>query len=246
MLGRGVLGLIGVLVLAGCGGKSASTTGDADTGDTREPLCRKFAARYATDGRESTCSFDRGTLSLHCSPTRYGVVTTTWDTIDDAVDDNRPVGRITASGRSFVSTDVTFTDAIAYDDAGRPLFSEAGVIETPPVENEGYGRESFEYAAWDPEKRPTSARVTLVFEGPGVPPGGCGSLDETYEYDDANQRFFTTRAPGGSPLCHALVTTRIFDADGLLLEETWESQPYDGSLTRRTYTTLETGEICRD
>src|SRR5688500_6927051 len=133
MFGRVILGLIGALVLAACGGKSEKTTGGEDTADTREPLCRKFAARYTAGGGETTCTFDRDALSLRCSPTRYGVVTTTWDTLDDAVDDNRPVGRITASGRSTVTTEVTFTDAIAYDSAGRPLFSEAGVIETPPV-----------------------------------------------------------------------------------------------------------------
>jgi hypothetical protein len=246
MFGRGILGLIGALVLAACGGKSEKTTGDEDTADTREPLCRKFAARYTADGGETTCTFDRDTLSLRCSPTRYGVVTTTWDTLDDAVDDNRPVGRITASGRSYVSTEVTFTDAIAYDTAGRPLFSEAGVIETPPVENTGYGHEGLEYGAWDAGKRPTRARVSLVFEGPGVPLGGCGGRDEIYEYDDANQRFVTTRAPGNSPLCRELVTTRTFDADGILLEEAWESQPNNGDQTLNKYTTLETGEICRD
>ena len=90
--------------------------------------------------------------------------------------------------------------------------------------------------------------MSLVFEGPGQPPGGCGGQEETYEYDDASQRFVTTRAPGNSPLCGELVTTRTFDADGLLLEEAWEypGQPYDGSQTLNKYTTLETGDICRD
>jgi hypothetical protein len=140
---------------------------------------------------------------------------------------------------------VNFTHTFSYDSAGRPISSQPTIVETPPAENTGHGDDAFEYTDWDAEKRPTRALINLVYEGPPLlPPGGCFNQEETFEYDDANRKYVETRAPGGGANCLEIVRTWSFDADGILLEE---ARTFEGSdVIVIPYTTLETGEICRD
>jgi hypothetical protein len=230
-------------LVGGCGGRSEKMTGGHGA-DQQESVCRKFAAWYTTENDEVTCDFEREALSLRCESTEFGVTTTTYATIDDAVGDNRPLGKITYSRRTLVVPEVIITETMGYDAAGRPTSSRPTIEETPPVENASHGSYGFEYTAWDAEKRPTQAYVTIVYEGPGRPPGGCAGQDETREYDDANRRYVVTRPDGGGPLCQGFVTTWTFDADGILIEEAFEREGL--AVARNTQTTLETGEICRD
>jgi hypothetical protein len=236
-------GLVFVALASGCGGRSEKTSGEPIV-DEREPQCRKYAAWYTTDIDEVTCDFDRDTLSLRCDSVQFGISTTTWATIEDALAENHPIGKIAYSYRSFMMPDVTFTDTISYDDAGRPTSSHPTIVVAPSVENQGFGSDSFEYTAWDAEKRPTRATVTLVVEGPALPPTGCGGQEETYEYDDANRKYVVARTVGGGPLCRGIVRTWIFDADGIVIEEA--RQFVEPGVIIVPYTTLEIGEICRD
>lgn len=238
----GTLVIVSTLV-AGCDGRSEKTTSSGHEGDQPEALCRKFPARYTMASVEATCDFERETLSLRCLSADFGVVTTTWATIDDAVNEDRPLGRITFSRRIHVSPEVTVTETMSYDDAGRPTSSNPTVEETPPLENIIIGSYGFEYTAWDAEKRPTRASVSAVYDGPGTPPGSCARQDETREYDDANRRYVVTRVAAGGPLCQGFVATSTFDADGILMELAIER---DGLVERVTQTTLEVGEICSD
>lgn len=220
-----------------CGGHSIATD---DEGRTEQGACRAFASRYEYQGDVTECQFDRAELRMRCEPTLLGVWTTRWSSIEDALRENTPIGRITAASRSYVSDEVTFTDTISYDDAGRPTLSQAGVIDTSPTENRAHAHESREFLAWDVQRRPTRARVTTVWSG-APPPMPCTVGDETFEYDDENRRITWRRPTADTPLCLPVNSVSTYDEDGILVS-VWSEQIG----TTSSVTVLERGRICLD
>jgi hypothetical protein len=251
---RGLGPLLGasLLLSVACGGRSvdASRTGnrsDAGAGGAPTESCRLFAARFQrSDQTEvSDCSFERASLTLSCVlPDR--VVSTAWDTIDDAIADNRPVGRITLSTRSFDSTEARFTESVGYDDSGQPLFMNATAESKDPNSTASYGHESATYFGWDGAGRPIEAVLALVWSAPIRQGFHCDGQRQTYEYDDANHRVVTTRSGGEGLNCRAYTTTTTYDDAGLLVSETYEFEDPRPPVQVVEYATFEAREICRD
>ena len=70
----------------------------------------------------------------------------------------------------------------------------------------------------------------------------CEGQEQAYAYDDAANTIVMTRFGGTGKSCLGFIVTSTFDADGLIVSEIYED---DGPPSRRTFTILETGEICR-
>jgi hypothetical protein len=246
-----VLGASLLLSLA-CGGKSVDThsTGsrpDAGPDGATTESCRLFAARFqrSDQAEMSVCAFERASLTLSCIlPDR--IVSTAWDTIDDAVADNRPVGRITLSTRSFDSAEARFTESVGYDDSGQPRFMNATAESKDPNSTASYGHESATYLGWDGARRPTQAVLALVWSAPIRQGFHCDGQLQTYEYDDANHRVITARSGGEGLNCRAYTTMTTYDDAGLLVSETYEFEDPRPPEPVVEYATFEAREICRD
>jgi hypothetical protein len=226
------LALLTLGVTTACGGRSTRFADDEGPGAGGNERCRTYAKRFTLSGREMTCTFVRSELRLSCLGSG-GMLTTTWDTLESVLADNRPIGRVTFATRSYVDADCTFTNAVTYDDARRPLSRTAGASPENHCGNDGAV-----YSAWDDAMRPLSGVAY------GVGAIACEGQVQSFIYDDANRRVTRSTTGGAGPRCSDFVHTLTFDADGLPLDV---ELVVDGtSRSDQHYATLETGLICPD
>jgi hypothetical protein len=180
-------------------------------------------------------------LTLRCTAPDVIETTVTWNSLDDVLRDNRPIGHFTFAKRTWNFGGCIFAETVAYDAAGRPEFSLAEAVSTLP--EQGCGHESVFYSAWDAEGRPRQALLRMEWSRP-PPINLCDEQQQSYAYDDDANQFTTTRSGGIGEGCDTFAMTSTFDLDGLLLNESYQT---NGSRpNERAYTTLETGAICRD
>jgi hypothetical protein len=219
---------------SGTGGATGGTAGGGAPG-----ACRLYASRYVREnaGTETsyTCAFDRPSLTLSCTDGDDVYSTRdwsdTWARIEDAVQDNRPLGKHTLvrSTEWSLYADLgivcDFTFDYAYDSLGRLT----SIVSTPV--SESCITSDVYYDSWDDEGRPTRGIATAAI-------GPCSEVDVTYEYDDANRTILSTSVGVGTE-CESRRSQSTWDENGLVLSVSDQS----GNLYR--YTTLETGEICR-
>jgi hypothetical protein len=226
-------GTSGSRATGGASGTGSATGGTA--GSDAPSACRLYASRYVREiaGAETlyTCAFDRPSLTLSCNDGVSGNRSTTWARIEDAVQENRPLGRLrmvrSTEYERFQTPAITcaFTFDYTYDSFGRLT----SIVSTPASET--CITSDFYYDSWDAEGRPMRGTVVAAT-------GSCPEVDVTYEYDDAN-RVITVTASGAGTECESGSGQSTWDENGLL-----QSTAYDSGNVIR-YTTLETGEICR-
>lgn len=185
--------------------------------------------------------FDRATLTLRSEsyggdasavePVLQSTLTVTWQSIDSALAENRPIGRQTSvgsviGGPAGATTDCTVTYQRHYDPMGR--ITE--IVSGPHVYGCTY-TVSVAYTDWDAFGRPT--------KGTSSSAAPCMQQPITQAYDD--QARTVTTVYEEAPECQSSTVVTTDDADGLLIS--YVRTVATSSITT-TYTTLETGEIC--
>jgi hypothetical protein len=219
------------------GGASGTGSATGGTGGSGAPsVCRVYASRYVreNEGTETfyTCAFDRQSLTLSCS--EEGAERTfsdTWATIEDAVQENRPLGKLRmVSGTEWARYTTpaiicAFTFDYTYDSLGRLT----SIVSIPASET--CIAWDYYFDSWDAEGRPTLGHAVQDAET-------CSEGEFAYEYDDVN-RVITFTSSGVGAGCESGRDQSTWDENGLLQSVANDS----GSVSR--FTTLETGEICR-
>jgi hypothetical protein len=221
-------------------GSRGGAAGTGGTGGTLPMECRKFASRATMSRLDGTinfeCSFHRETLAITCQDSEAdgGILAMataeSWATIEDAVGENRPVGKYKSS---FYSTAVVdgpvacmFRFDMSFDSLGRVTSRRA----TPELLEGPCDASSESYDTWDSEGRPThgSARSAGL--------GECYGQDLVIAYDDAAGTVSMTLGEGSNCLHTTLVWT--YDADGILIRYGFDETVVND------YTIHETQEIC--
>jgi hypothetical protein len=217
---------------AGPSGPSA-TGGQSSGGGAGNKACRTYATRYRTlAGTETTCDFDRASLSLRCATSARATTLTTWESIDAVIGDNEPIGRFTHSTYLYEGPACTFQNTLTYDALGRPLQDVAAAAPEATCGNRGAT-----YLSWDDDGR------ALTAEGNSVGSLACRGQTQRHTYDDGARRLEIATAGGSGDFCHDVVYTYSYDDDALPLAV---SIVVDGSARAPIeYVTLETAEICR-
>jgi hypothetical protein len=246
---------IGLVVVAAC--LSACGGGDNHEG----PACRRFASHFTAAIQSindlggtgtptittSKAIFDRATLTLRTQtyrgdasavdPVLQSTFDTIWKTIDQAVASNRPIGKDTsirtvsgtpASANMNATADCTLTFEKHYDSMGRPTET----IGSPHVDGCAFAL-STSYSEWDALGRPTKGAVSSAARS-------CMQQPITRAYDD--QALTATTTYEEAPSCTPTTLVNTYDADGLSVSL---SRKTTTSTVTTTYTTLESGEICR-
>jgi hypothetical protein len=216
--------------------------GTSGTGGTPPNDCRTYASRATITGLNGTIPFDCGfhpdTLSMGCSDSDDAdgflnlATGEVWATIEDAVSENRPVGKYKSSyyGTAMVDGPVAcmFRFDMSFDSLGRMTSKRA----TPELLEGPCDANSETYDAWDSEGRPThgSARSSGI--------GECFGQDLTIAYDDAAGTVSTTLSGGSNCLDDTSVWT--YDARGILIRYAV------GDTVVNDYAIHETQQICVD
>ena len=225
---------------AGPTGGALPTGGASGTGPTEE--CRIYASRFTRTAGQTTleteCDFDRPGLTLRCTTTDNVTTTTSWDTIDDVLADNRPVGHFTSSRRTWDDGSCFIAETVGYDVRRLPEAVSAQAVSASPEQS--CGHESLVYDLWDGQGRPKRALVHMVWSSPPIEL--CSGEEETYDYFDDTNMMVESHLGGMGLSCDPYLRATTFDPDGLLVREHYESGVY----LQYDYTTLETASICRD
>ncbi|HXI98945.1 MAG TPA: hypothetical protein VNG73_08375 [Gemmatimonadaceae bacterium] len=234
--------------LSACGGDNS-----------QPPACRRFASHYtavtqsgsdpAVAGTPTTITtkgvFDRATVTLRnqnysgdastVDPMLLSTFATIWETIDQAVASNRPIGKDTsvrtvlnspASANMTTTADCTLTFEKHYDSMGRPTET----VGSPHVDGCSYAVSTV-YREWDAMGRPTKGIYSSA--------GSCLQQPITRVYDD--QALTVTTTYEEAPSCTTATVVNAYDADGLLISYSRKTMT---STITTIYTTLETSEIC--
>jgi hypothetical protein len=247
---RGIaIAALGLMMISACGGRASSQ------GST--PSCRVYATEYAASGTQqstTTCAFDRGSLTLSCTtsdgldagapPSEHSDMT--WATIDDAVQEDRPIGKHLFVRELFAFSalpNCSYTFTPSYDSSRR--------VVSEDLESDGSCTTmNTVYSAWDSFGRPTlGTRSGMVFTTQGLPAEPCTGQQITEEFDDEHHMVTVVTSGGtdganGNPPGNCLDSTSFetFDENGILIAYSVK-EPSDSRST--TYTILGTASICR-
>jgi len=238
-------GQAGQATRGGSGGDTSGTAGDASGtagengsgntgggGGTPGENCRLYTAEFTVtasiETQTWTCEFDRPSLTLTCTSERGDVTSTIWASIDDAVDENRPLGTRRADRVeqyiAFPGAECRLTQDHQYDGAGRQTATAVTIDPDMPC-----GTNQIAYDEWASDGRPTHG----IEEGVGGEL--CAGGDVTIAYDDDLRTITTTRSGGTDCLDSTSVVS--YDENG------FRTGSVVGSIIT-TYVTLATGEIC--
>lgn len=216
---------------------SGSGDGDDGTGEQGEPACRSYATQFRVTSIEATelglCEFDDPTLTMTCR--RIGSASydqsTTWETIADAVAENRPIGFPTRRRDTLLlSSDCSVVHDYAYDSSGRLIATEASTT------GDLCGGPSIAYDAWDEAGRPTHGTSN------GVGVLDCMGQDVNLSYDDTTQT--VSAAYSGGTSCRDETITLTYDDEGIVASSTYATTGAEPLVS--TFTIEGRDEICTD
>ena len=223
-------------LLAGCG-SARSGSGGANGS------CRLYATQATTVTGStryvSTCSFDRPTITMHCTsapvspPGTSSTNSTTWATIEDALASNHPIGKFTLAHTAYSAGPCSYTVDYLYDSSGRSTTLHVVLLPGSPADCAV--PDEVTNTAWDALGRPTAGTFSVTrFSCNGT---------RTLSYDDVSRTVTLVKSActGGSTGESALTSTSTYNADGLLLQGT---TTINGMTSAIVETIGATAQIC--
>lgn len=245
---------LAILGVVACGAESIRRSGDdgdgsggasgtsGSGGTAGAPIaCRTYASRYVLSQPGSTmtvdCRFVRETLAMVCTddgedPSLALTTSEIWATLEDAVTENRPIGKFKAKTFSNALVDGPIACMFRFDMSFDSLGRITAMRATPELLEGPCDANSETYDTWDSEGRPThgSARSAGL--------GECFGQELDLAYDDAARSVTLTLGEGSNCLVGTFAST--FDENGILTRYTADD------FVAAEYTTLETAELCVD